>query len=53
MEALIALVVILLLFKFGGSILEGMFDSVGVVGKIIGFVLGVVVAIYFLMSGCA
>ena len=53
MEALIALVIILLLFKFGGSMLDGLFASVGVVGKIIGFVLGVVVAIYFLMSGCA
>lgn len=53
MEALIAIVVLLLILKFGGSILDGMFASVGALGKILGFLLGAVLVVYFLMNGCS
>lgn len=52
MEIIVAIVVLFLIFKFGGSLLEGLFSAVGVLGKIIGFVLGVALILFFLSGGC-
>ena len=51
MEGLITIVVILLIIRFGGSLLEGLFASVGALGKLGGIILGVVLVYLFLTGG--
>jgi len=52
MEALIGIVLIFLLFRFGGSILDGIFAAVGAMGKLVGFILGIYLVYLFLTIGC-
>lgn len=52
MEVIIGIVLFFLLFRFGGSILEGLFASVGFLGKGVGIILGIILVYFFLMGGC-
>lgn len=52
MEGIIGIILIFLLFRFGGSLLEGIFSAVGAMGKGIGIIVGIVLVIMFLMGGC-
>ena len=52
MEVLITIVVFFLLLRFGGSLIEGLFSAVGVMGKLGGIILGVVLVYLFLTGGC-
>lgn len=52
MESLIGIIVILLILRFGGSLLEGLFSAVGAMGKLGGIVLGVILVYLFLTGGC-
>lgn len=52
METLIGIVLIFLLFRFSGSLLDGLFASVGVMGKLGGFILGIFLVYSFLIGGC-
>jgi len=52
MEGIIGIILIFLLFRFGGSLIDGVFDAVGAMGKGIGIVVGIVLVIMFLMGGC-
>ena len=52
METLIGIVLIFLLFRFGGSLLDGLFAAVGVMGKLVGFILGVIIVYLLLTGGC-
>lgn len=52
MEGLIGIIVILLILRFGGSLLEGLFSAVGAMGKLGGIVLGVILVYLFLTGGC-
>ena len=52
MKGLLGIIIILLILRFGGSIIDGMFSAVGVVGKLVGFVLGVIFIYLLLIGGC-
>ena len=52
MEGIITIIVILLIIRFGGSLLEGLFAAVGALGKLGGIILGIVLVYLFLTGGC-
>jgi hypothetical protein len=52
MDLLIGLLVLFLLIRFGGAIIEGLFDAVGALGKLGGIILGVIFVYLFLTGGC-
>lgn len=52
METLVGIVLLFLLIRFGGTLVDGLFASVGIMGKLVGFILGVVLVYSFLIGSC-